>query len=200
MQAAITTGLSTKQIVGRYGGGIACRILEGATVVRFSGATPSAKKRLRSRENCLRITRNFHRASVEVGWPSPGGIPAHAHVFDGHAFRTHGECTGPMIERSHAQATEVSSDGAVIVNRYVFEARPALLTVDKLTTWGLERGGVEKLIATGKLRSVRIGRKTCVVVDDLIALATTRIKNRVPKDDAWTLQRAIETRVTRRGK
>ena len=38
----ITTGLSTKQIVDRYGGGVARRILEGATIVRFdAAATPS---------------------------------------------------------------------------------------------------------------------------------------------------------------
>jgi DNA replication protein DnaC len=38
----ITTGLSTKQIVDRYGGGVARRILEGATIVRFeSAAMPS---------------------------------------------------------------------------------------------------------------------------------------------------------------
>jgi hypothetical protein len=38
----ITTGLSTKQIVDRYGGGVARRILEGATIVRFDpAATPS---------------------------------------------------------------------------------------------------------------------------------------------------------------
>jgi DNA replication protein DnaC len=34
----ITTGLSTKQIVDRYGGGVARRILEGATIVRFDAA------------------------------------------------------------------------------------------------------------------------------------------------------------------
>jgi hypothetical protein len=45
----LPTGLSTKQIVDRYGGGVARRILEGATIIRFDPAAPPSGASLRHR-------------------------------------------------------------------------------------------------------------------------------------------------------
>jgi hypothetical protein len=83
----------------------------------------------------------------------------------------------------------------VVVNKTYVLLSPEILPIDVLVKQGHERAGLENLVRDGKVRSVRIGRKVCVVVRDLIELATKEPKTkRIVKAVPFTLTNAISER------
>ncbi len=86
----------------------------------------------------------------------------------------------------------------VVVNKTYVLPSPEILPIDVLVKQGHERAGLENLVKDGKVRSVRIGRKVCIVVRDLIELATKEPKTkRISKAVPFTLTKAILERGTK---
>ena len=79
-----------------------------------------------------------------------------------------------MSRYGSVEAADVthSADGGVVINKSYFLPSPEILPIDVLVKHGHERAGLENLVKAGKVRSIRIGRKLCIVVRDLVDLAT----------------------------